>query len=185
MSENEKPDEILPDQNGPKMRKTKVLVVTSFIVAAALLGYFIFFTHFPRAWSTAYRLPCGSNLGQLGKAIILYANDHNEMAPPKEWCDALIKGGYITEETLVCPTSGAKRGQSSYAFNKNLLGRNLSEVNPNTVMVFETRPGWNQVGDLDTLSVRSHKGDGCNILFADAHVSFETVPWSHYFRWEP
>ena len=35
---------------------------------------------------------------------------------------------------------------SSYAFNKALSGKNIDEVNPNTVMIFETDLGWNGSG---------------------------------------
>jgi prepilin-type processing-associated H-X9-DG protein len=133
--------------------------------------------------SYAYRLVCGTNLAMLGKALCLYAKDHNDMLPPEQWCDDLIRNSNIPLKTFVCDKSRAKRGQSSYAFNKNLIGRKLSEINPNTVMIFETRPGWNQVGGPEILSYQNHKGDGFNILYADCHVCFEMSFVG--LRWEP
>ena len=38
---------------------------------------------------------------------------------------------------------------SSYAFNKALSGKNIDEVNPNTVTIFETDLGWNGSGGLE------------------------------------
>jgi prepilin-type processing-associated H-X9-DG protein len=133
----------------------------------------------------AYRLVCSTNLSGLEKAIYVYAQDHNNMLPSQRWCDDLIKGGDLSPKNFVCKTSFAADGQSSYAFNKNLIGRKLSEINPNTVMIFETHPGWNQVGGPEILSIQNHEGKGCNILFADGHVEFVITDSIPKLRWEP
>ncbi len=39
------------------------------------------------------------------------------------------------------------------------------------VLVFESNGGWNSYGGPELLVANRHK-DGCNVLFADGHVSF-------------
>ncbi len=123
--------------------------------------------------SEVAKLICGDNLSVLGKAIHLYVQDRN--FPLEEWCDALITGGYVIPQTFICPSSPAQVGESSYALNENLL----SATGPDVVMIFETTPGWNQVGGANLLSAESHAGEGCNICYADGHVEFvetEDIP---------
>ncbi len=47
------------------------------------------------------------------------------------------------------------------------------------VLVFESRPGWNQAGGIELLTTENHRGEGCNVLFVDGHVEFvkpEDIP---------
>jgi prepilin-type processing-associated H-X9-DG protein len=158
----------------------------SLAVLGVFLGMLALFMILPRLTSPripAYRPICCSNLNGLGKAISVYAQECNDTLPSSQWCDVLIKYADVSPKAFICKSSGAKLGQSSYAFNKNLIGRKLSEINPNTVMLFETSPGWNQVGGPEILSYRSHKGEGFNILYADGHVAFEESFVD--LRWEP
>jgi prepilin-type processing-associated H-X9-DG protein len=40
------------------------------------------------------------------------------------------------------------------------------------VLLFESRPGWNQSGGPELLTTENHHGKGCNVLFVDGSVRF-------------
>ena len=44
---------------------------------------------------------------------------------------------------------------------------------------------WNQVGGPEILTTENHKGEGCNIGFADGHCSFVKTGDLDTLRWEP
>jgi hypothetical protein len=57
-----------------------------FAVGAVLISVFvcilpIWSIFFPRRRSTAFRMVCGTNLSGIGKAMVLYANDHDDQFP--------------------------------------------------------------------------------------------------------
>ncbi|MHC4230727.1 MAG: H-X9-DG-CTERM domain-containing protein, partial [Planctomycetota bacterium] len=54
-----------------------------------------------------------------------------------------------------------------------------------TVLLFETYPGWNQAGGPEILTVENHEGDGCNIVFADGHAEFVKTQALNDLRWKP
>jgi prepilin-type processing-associated H-X9-DG protein len=56
---------------------------------------------------------------------------------------------------------------------------------PNVVLLFETHPGWNQVGGSEILTTENHRGDGCNVLFVDSHVEFVKTQALSRLRWKP
>ena len=66
--------------------------------------------------------------------------------------------------------------------NKNIekLGANAP---PDMVLLFETRPGWNQTGGPEILTTDNHNGNGCNILFNDGHVEFVRTEDINDLKW--
>jgi len=51
--------------------------------------------------------------------------------------------------------------------------------------MFETHPGWNQVGGPEILTTDNHQGDGCNVVFVDTHVEFVKARDIEYLKWKP
>jgi len=132
----------------------------------------------------AQRIMCSTNLSGLGKAIVVYTNDYNDAYPSTDgWCDVLIEDCDVTPEQFCCPSSDAKVGKSSYAININVAGKKVSEVSPDTVLLFETNPAVNPAGGPEILSTDNHQRDGCNVLFADGHVKFVKTPELSALRW--
>lgn len=132
----------------------------------------------------AQRIVCGANLAGIGKALLIYADDDKYESYPTadKWCDLLIEKADETKESFICPGSNPKIGMSSYAFNINAAGKTSSQVPLDMVLIFETaQSGWNVAGGRELLSTKNHKGEGCNILFADSHVEFVKDPNS--LRW--
>jgi len=98
---------------------------------------------------------CSTNLRVLEKAIKIYANDYDDQYPTADkWCDLLIAYLEVSPKQLVCKGSDVKIGESSYAFNKNLIGKRPTEVPPDVVVLFETNFGKNPAGREEKLGSR-------------------------------
>lgn len=100
------------------------------------------------ARAQALRIRCGTNLSGLGKAILIYANDHKDNLPPN--LEILIEKAEVRPETLIC-------------CGKKYVHRGADVPNtscePSMIMVHD-RAG-------------NHEG-GRNVLFLDSHVEWVT-----------
>jgi hypothetical protein len=113
---------------------------------------------------------CGEHLFAIGKALKIYADEHGAYPAADKWCDILLQSKDVNETLFKCPSN--KRYRSSYAINPN-CEPNSSE---DTVLVFETRGGWNTFGGAELLSIDNHiKGEGAFILYNGGHVRFNTA----------
>jgi hypothetical protein len=173
------------EKQRPKFSLLRVLVG----VLVALLLIYIFLLPHPDRRYLAYRAVCGTNLKGLGNALNAYANDSGIMAypTPGKWCDLLIRY-YETDEIhplarslFVCRGAPAYDGQDAchYAINPN--GRPNSP--DDTVLLFETKGGWNQFGGSEILTTENHKGKGCNILSNDGNVKFVKTEQLEELNW--
>jgi prepilin-type processing-associated H-X9-DG protein len=123
-----------------------------------------------RARMVAHRIVCGTNMSSITKAMLIYAGDNKDRFPDSDhWCDLLIQTEKCNKKQFKCV--GDKVGPSSYAMNKNVekLG---SKSSPDMVLLFESKPGWNQSGGPELLTTENHSGEGCNVAFCDGHVAF-------------
>jgi prepilin-type processing-associated H-X9-DG protein len=119
---------------------------------------------FGRPREYAYPLMCGSNLAGLRNAMLIYANEFDEKYPtPDKWCD-LLKYYDVPEKNFKCPANNEAR--CSYAINPNCEPNSP----PDTVLLFESKGGWNQSGGPELLTLENHKWERCNILFNDGSV---------------
>lgn len=130
----------------------------------------------------AQRLVCSTNLRGLGTALVIYTNDYDDKLPtPQKWCDLLISEADVAPMSFRC--KGAQEGPCNYAMNKNLIDNNMEGNPADMVMLFETVPGWNQVGGPDILTTENHRGEGCNIVFADGHTEFVRTEDIDSLKW--
>ena len=150
---------------------------------------------------------CEANLKVLSASIRAYCAKHNgEFPEPAKWGDVIISEpdnkfeskdynpnffGTFCVERFRCPA--VTEGKSSYAFNKNLAGKHISEVDPNVVVLFETNTiGWNQNGGPELICPDRHKaifeenGSYVALLGKDKPV-IKFVPQSEAknLRWNP
>jgi hypothetical protein len=149
-------------------------------VIALLMG--IMMPALARTRMIAYRMVCGANMAAISKEMILYSGDNKDMYPaPDQWCDSLIKYDPNFPKKMFC-CKGDKQGPSSYAMNKNIekLGNNAP---PDMVLLFESKPGWNQSGGPELLTTENHQGEGCNITFNDGHTAFIQAKDINNLRW--
>jgi len=147
-----------------------VLLTITGLVFAFYTIFFVFIG--PRIRSVSYRMLCAQNLENLGKAILIYANDNDDKYPSSSnWCDLLIEHTDVTKEQFICPLSFWP--VFSYGFNKNLDGLQVGDVPPNTVVLFEIEGGRNVSGGPELMLDDERDAYGTNVLHADFHVSFE------------
>jgi hypothetical protein len=138
-----------------------------------------------KAKSKAQMISCVSNLKQVGLAARIYANDHeNHLPPAANWCDAL-KDQLCSYKTLRDPSVTDPSERCHYAYNAKLSGRSEAEVNPLTVMFFETKGGWNQHGGRELL-LTSPRHPGVYVIgFADGSVQQVPAARVGTLRWDP
>jgi len=163
---------------------------------------------------------CAHHLDRISQKLKECAKIHDGILPIEDWCDQLLPKG-LSPSDLCCRGQYRyfKEGESSYAMNIHVMGLTLSELPPDTVILYETdyagidpeltipiqqrksyesdsflsrsatttvRFGaWNQVGDIETITVLHHAGLGCNVLYADGHVEFIRKNCFQTLRWKP
>jgi hypothetical protein len=150
-------------------------------VVALLMG--ILMPALARTRQIAFRMVCGTNLSGLSKAMMIYANDYDDQYPtPEKWCDLLIEYCEVTPISFRC--KGAPEGPCNYALNENIAKLGTS-TQGDIVLMFETHPGWNQVGGPEILTTENHQGDGCTVAFVDTHVEFVKARDIEYLKWKP
>lgn len=157
------------------------MVLPVVLLPMMALGMGILMPALARTRQIAFRMTCGTNLNALGNAMHMYAADYNGRFPtPSQWCDLLSRYAKIPPEQFRCRGAGA--GRSHFAMNKavEFLG---TSAPPDMVLLFETGPGWNQVGGPEMLTVENHQGDGCNVTFVDGHTEFVKTAGVPYLRW--
>lgn len=184
---------------GSRWKTVSSITRKSLPIAGAFLATICISTWFgvyiPR--SIAFYNPCWSNLNQISRALLIYANDYDNQYPePNQWCDLLLKGGYVKSEHLVypsliirCPYTGRtilyrpspRKGRCHFAINPDCKLTSPSD----TVLLFETDEGWNKFGGPELLTTQRHEGEGCNVLFRDNHIYFERTRDIEKLKWKP
>ena len=136
-----------------------------------------------RAKQRAQTINCINNLKQLGLAVRIYASDHNDLMPPTAtWCDA-IQSNVGSPNVFQCPSEPGQR--CAYAFNSNLDGKKVNEVDPQTVLLFESNAGWNGSGGTNVMKPHQHRNRTVNVAFADGSVRQLPRSQLNTLRWEP
>ncbi len=173
--------------------KGKGMAITGLVLPAILLVLMpvisilvaILLPSLSQAKDQARNVICKSNLKQLSMATALYADENDgEFPTASEWCDLVFDYAGSNQQIFRCPAApeGIFYG---YAFNRNLDGVNLHEVDPQTVMIFEADGGWNETGVADMATFDRHLQPGCNIAFVDGHIEFVPVERIGELKWMP
>ncbi|MCP4261346.1 MAG: hypothetical protein GY774_28175 [Planctomycetes bacterium] len=153
-----------------------------YIVLAILVLVIIFFPILPRR--APNRIIYMAKLQMLRIAMQIYADDYNGMYPtPEKWCDLLVQYLKMESDKFICRGSDAKKGESSYALNENIAGKNSSEIPKDIVLLFETKGSWNQAGGPEILTLENHNGKGCSVLFNDGSVEFIKADQLGELKW--
>jgi len=106
---------------------------------------------------------------------------------PRSWCDALeLNYGWPTSESYFshmkahfCP--GVSEGRSTYSMNPNCK----YDSPPETVLLFETKAGWNQHGGPELFTFYNHNPKGGCVLLNDGTVKFiRTEEELQQLRWK-
>ena len=127
---------------------------------------------------TARCVICRANLHSLSVAISVYNGDLQGYPAATQWSDVIKPYGDPKE--LICPAD--KTGPCSYAMNENIPA-DANDLPDDLVVLFESAPGWNEVGGADDVVTDRHGKPGANIAFADGHVEFVKAEDIPNLRW--
>lgn len=102
---------------------------------------------------------CKIHLYCLSPALDVYMNDFDGKLPPADaWNDLLIEFADVNESMFHCPGSKSSGKTSDYAINAHLYESKLwVRESP---LLFECKPGWNQVGGVEIFNSENHKNNG-------------------------
>jgi len=115
---------------------------------------------------------CRSNIIQLAGEINKYRDGNEGRFPQAEkWCDILLEQTKPDESLFSCPHDEGAR--CSYSLNKYAAEAG-SDLPGDMVLLFESGPGWNQVGgpELFTAPHESRRGSAGNVAFANGKARF-------------
>ena len=136
-----------------------------------------------RAKQKAQTINCINNMKQLGLAVRVYAVNHNDQLPPAAaWCDK-IQTNVGSPKVFECPSEPGRR--CGYAFNTKLDGKKQSEIDPHTVLLFESEAGWNACGGAGDLQPHTHSGRTVNVALADGAAMQIPLERLSTLRWDP
>jgi hypothetical protein len=126
---------------------------------------------------------CRNDLSNLGKSFSLYVQDNNGKYPTADkWCDLLAESDNFDNNSFLCFSALGQGDNRLCYFAIN------PECGPNspddTVLLFETKGGWNQCGGSELLNTEHHEGKGCSILFNDGSVKFIKTKKLNKLRWD-
>jgi prepilin-type processing-associated H-X9-DG protein len=153
---------------------SKTEIIVSLIILIMTIGAVI--PWIVQQFEYSNRMACGKNLSKIGNAMLLYAYDNNAFPDSNKWCDILISKKYADESIFKCPSN--KKEKCGYSINPNCEPNS----EPNTVLVFESKGGWNSYGSEVLFVANRHSYDGGNILFSDGHVMFVSTDPNGHFR---
>jgi prepilin-type N-terminal cleavage/methylation domain-containing protein/prepilin-type processing-associated H-X9-DG protein len=170
----------------------ELLVVIAIIAILAA----IMFPVFAKARDKARQASCQNNLKSIGAAMLMYAQDYEEMFPGagssggnNSW-DAAVQPYIRSTKIFKCPSHSLDESTNSYGANQLLLGVAAPRIiNPTAaVLLFDanTQKSVRLIGNGmafssfrmaaplyhdDNTFALTH-GDGDNICFADGHVKW-------------
>jgi prepilin-type N-terminal cleavage/methylation domain-containing protein/prepilin-type processing-associated H-X9-DG protein len=142
----------------------ELLVVIAIIAILAA----ILFPVFAKAREKARMTACLNNEKQIATAVMMYAQDHDELLP-----DAATVWGSINMDkgVLVCPTAGSKVA-NGYGYSNFIAGKALGEVeSPSTEpMVMDSKAAGNLVKSGGDVDFRHNGGKVAICAYCDGHA---------------
>ena len=132
-------------------------VLWGFVVLVAAMIIAVMVPAVSRMKRIAERVICGVNMqAVLGVCMRDYVHDSNDLLPTENWCDFLIEKADVIPKYFLCPSSDAILGESCYAMNKDIAGKELSKMPKDMVLFFETDMGRKTGPRTDSIGVRRH-----------------------------
>jgi hypothetical protein len=142
----------------------------------------------PEIWPSKLRVKCASNIDDLHAGLRYYLDGEKSYPPATEWYDATVHSyqveGYTwnvarLDGAITCP--GASHGRYHYAMNPECEPNSP----PDTVLLFEARPGRNQHGGPELFTFDNHDPKGGCVLLNDYTVKFiRTKEELQQLRWK-
>ena len=142
----------------------------------------------PQIWPFQLRVACASNLLTFWAGLHGFRDEKKPYPPAVDWYDSTVNSyqvkGYTAnvatlERAVTCP--GASHGHYHYAMNPDCDPNSP----PDTVLLFEARPGRNQHGGPELFTFDNHDPKGGCALLNDGTVKFiRTKEELQQLRWK-
>ena len=139
------------------------------------------FDRIPVLWPFEARVDCAQTIARLGNSLRGLGNS----VPNATWCDAIDKPFRrmdFEDWTYLAPRFRCHGSREChYAKNPDCDANSA----PNTVLLFESKPGWNQVGGAELFTFDKHDPRGGCVLLKDGEVRFiRTQAELKQLRWK-
>jgi len=136
-------------------------------------------------WPYQRRVACGTNLRRLHQGL----RDSSVMRYPPyaQWCDVVQPK--VRRSFFVCPARGAQNpeyfdGASRWICHYAMNPACERNSPPDTVLLFETKTGWNQHGGPELFTFDNHDPRGGCVLLNDGTLKFiRTEEELQQLRW--
>jgi len=162
-----------------KRTRLEKTIIISLIVILIVWIFLMLFLPAPPIKQYAYQVKCRAYMRTLTIALVIYADEYNNMYPtPEKWCDLLIDKCEVPEETF--RSHIGKGNRCNYALNPNCDPSSPKDM----VLLFESTSGWNQFGGPELFNTQNHDGEGCNVAFNDGTVEFVKADQLKNLKWE-
>lgn len=140
----------------------------------------------PEIQPFALRIQCARNLQRLNARLRFYAELEGTYPALHDWCDVIARKwqswNYVDDfvfAPFACPVADA--GRCHYAMNADCT----PDSPPDTVLLFETKAGWNQHGGPERFTFDNHDPKGGLVLLNDGTVKFiRTKQELRQLRWK-
>jgi prepilin-type N-terminal cleavage/methylation domain-containing protein len=177
-----------------KMMRKKGFTLVELLVVIAIIALLmgILMPALARVRQIAFRMVCGTNLSGIGKAMMIYSNDHEDEypragGPESIWARNVRVWDATDRFTAYGITIDGESGQASISSCFYLLVK-YAEVTPKSFLckgdssVSEFKPSDYNLGDRDPITLWDFGGDGSgNLPRAEEHVSYSYhLPFSMY-----
>lgn len=139
----------------------------------------------PQLHAFELRRACATNLARVGNEIVSYTDREKTDLPSAQWCDVMVQywqrvfSDNSFSSLLQCPS--AKEGECHFAINAACRLDSPGD----TVLLFETKAGWNQHGGPELFTFDNHDPRGGLVLLNDRRVQFvRTAEELKQLRWK-
>ena len=125
------------------MKFSKKTLLISLILTVIILLFIGIITNF--LYSELLEKFRYENIRGIATALIVYANDYDDLPPLNNWCDQLIEKADCSP-LMFQGVIDRQEGACGYALNKNLDSLKFTELNDKVVLAFEAKGPWNLSG---------------------------------------
>jgi hypothetical protein len=141
----------------------------------------------PQVRSFALRVRCVDHLNDLNSALRSYVARKAAYPTSATWCDDVVQDadaqGYVVDDSILKPFTcpAVSEGRCHYAMNPNCAPKSPQK----TVLLFETKAGWNHHGGPELFTFDNHDPKGGLVLLNDGTVKFiRTEEELKQLRWK-
>ena len=167
--------------SGERFAYSAIALSLIFLVALPV-AFKSFGRYMSRTMYQSSRSSCHSHVRSLARAIRISSIANNGTYPSADsWCDA-IKKEVVGLDQFRCPND-TNTTDCSYAYNVKVS--NASNVDPQTIVVFESDLGWNGSGGPADMIKKARHGRQIVVGLASGSVRTITPGQTNGLRWDP